>query len=134
MSARAAATVQPSPLCGRTRLNVLPSLPTPLPSTPSRFGLFKESDGETALRFAKYVTVPAVIVSTLGDVTLQRWMLVFPAVALGYALLSGLAMLAMSWGRPRRERAQLLGSSVGAGVGLVGYPFIEATFGPTGET
>ena len=31
-----------------------------------------------------------------------------------------------------RERAQLVGSSVGLSVRTLGYPFVEATFGPTG--
>lgn len=37
-----------------------------------KIGVFKEADGETALRFANYVTIPAVIISTLCDVEFHR--------------------------------------------------------------
>lgn len=97
-----------------------------------RFGVFKEADGETALRFARFVTVPALIVCTLGEVTLQGWMLIFPIAAVVYAAISALFAFLLHRTRPRRERAQLLGASVGAGLNMLGYPFIEATFGPSG--
>ncbi|GAX73486.1 hypothetical protein CEUSTIGMA_g938.t1 [Chlamydomonas eustigma] len=95
-------------------------------------GLFKQGDGQTALKLATYLTIPSVILQTCKTCTISPEM----AVAAAAGAICMAAQSASSWlyceARPKRERAVIAGCATGGSLHLTAYPLVETVLGPAG--
>ena len=97
-----------------------------------RLKVFEEGAGQTLTRVALYLTLPAVILSTVPEVPLEASLLVFP----GACLLVGAVAFGVGRrlynGYDERTRGALLMASVGYNNGLFAYPIVQAIWGTAG--
>ncbi|KAI3427252.1 hypothetical protein D9Q98_007186 [Chlorella vulgaris] len=98
-----------------------------------RTRLFGTADGETAARFAVWVTLPSLILQTFNGLAPADIQLpVVLAALLLTAASSGLAWLCYGQRHPK-ERGLLVGSAaVGSSLPLAAYPLIASAFGTAG--
>jgi len=97
-----------------------------------RLKVLEQAAGQTLTRVALYVTLPAVILSTVPEIPLTRSLLVFPLVCLA----AGAAALAIGLrafrGYEERTRGVLLMASIGYNNGLFAFPIVQAIWGTVG--
>jgi predicted permease len=97
-----------------------------------RFGVFDEKAGQTLTRLALYVTLPAVILSTVPQIPLTRSLLLFPLACLAAGTAAFLLGLRLYRRYEVRSRGVLLMSSLGYNNGLFAFPIAQAIWGAVG--
>jgi predicted permease len=97
-----------------------------------RLNILKKSDGDALARIVLNVTLPALILTTIPHINLDRTLILLPFIDLAYA---GLILVFAYFLFRRNERPQhglLMICSPGFNIGLFAYPFILAIYGNEG--
>mmetsp|Transcript_25620 Transcript_25620/g.71641 ORF Transcript_25620/g.71641 Transcript_25620/m.71641 type:complete len:278 (+) Transcript_25620:239-1072(+) len=101
----------------------------------TRLGLLQQTDGESALQLAYYVTLPALILQTLTRMTLSNQVVWYLILA---SILSAVLGAVFSWsffsfsGKSSRERGILTGMCTGVSLATLVYPLIGKVAGING--
>lgn len=92
--------------------------------------LLGEADTLALIKVVFNVTLPALVIHTLGRATLDPSLALLPLLAVAHGLfMAALAALVLFRGRPRRERGELSMLMPGLNIGLFAYPFVEGSLG-----
>ncbi len=92
--------------------------------------LIDERGAQALVRLVFNVTLPALVIHTFDQVTIEPSLALLPAIAVGYGLLmAAVGSLLLFRGRPRPERGQLSMLLPGFNIGLFAYPLVEAALG-----
>jgi predicted permease len=97
-----------------------------------RLAVFDERAGQTLTRLALYVTLPAVILSTVPRIPLTRSLLLFPLACLAAGGAAFFLGLGLSRRYEPRSRGVMIMSSLGYNNGLFAFPIAQAIWGAVG--
>jgi len=90
-----------------------------------------EADTLTLVKVVFNVTLPALVIHTLGRATLEPSLALLPVLAVAHGLfMAALATQVLFRKRARKERGELSMLMPGLNIGLFAYPFVEGTLGP----
>jgi malate permease and related proteins len=92
--------------------------------------LIDERGAQVLVRLVFNVTLPALVIRTFDNVSIEPSLGLLPGIAVAYGLfMAGLGSLVLFRKRPRKERGQLSMLLPGFNIGLFAYPLVEASLG-----
>jgi malate permease and related proteins len=95
-----------------------------------RRAVLGEEDVRSLVRLVFTVTLPALVVHSLGRAQLEPSLGLLPVIAVTYGVgMAALAVLVIFRGRDRKERGQAAMLVPGMNIGLFAYPFVEGVLG-----
>ena len=97
-----------------------------------RIGFFKEDDFRVLSQIALKITLPAAVVVSFSQATLDPGLLVISALGLGCGAVYILVAFLVNWGKDREQKAFEVLNLPGYNIGLFAMPFISGFLGPMG--
>ncbi|MBN2544146.1 MAG: AEC family transporter [Spirochaetes bacterium] len=100
--------------------------------TAKKTGIVKETDGEGISRIVFNFTLPAVVISTFGNIKIDYSILFLPLICVLYGLLMTFLALFVFRKMQKKEKGTLVMLSAAFNIGLFAYPLVEMIWGQEG--
>src|SRR5699024_6225670 len=97
-----------------------------------RFQIVREKDGEGLSRIIFNLTLPALIISSLGDMKIELSLFLLVIIAFTYGLGMGAVGIFIFKKEPFKVKGMLTMLVSGLNIGLFAYPLVEGIWGKEG--